>query len=147
MFHDFIDFRKVLDRVWHAGTRKVLRTFSIEEGLIQAIQALYEDSSIAVLLNSQLGKFFKTTVGVLQEWLLSSILFKFFPEKIMKKTTHNNHTSMSIVGKPMCTPRVADDIYLMGDSNGELQDLTNRLVVKTVGIWNGSQHRKEQNLD
>ena len=28
----------------------------------------------------------------------------------------------------MCNLRFADDIYLMSGSNGELQDLTNRLV-------------------
>ena len=43
---------------------QVLRSFNIEEGLVQAILALYENSSNAVLLNSQLGEFFKTIVGV-----------------------------------------------------------------------------------
>ena len=42
----------------------------IEEGLVQAIQAQYRNSSSAVLFNNQLGEFFKTTVGVRQEWLL-----------------------------------------------------------------------------
>ena len=36
--------------------------------------------------------------------------------------------------------RNADDIDLMSGSNGELQELTNRLK----GIWNGSQHREEE---
>ena len=34
-----LDFRKAFDRVWHAGLWQVLRSFSIEEGLVQAIQA------------------------------------------------------------------------------------------------------------
>ena len=34
--------------------------------LFQAIQAVYEKSSNEVLFNSQLGEFFKTTVGVRQ---------------------------------------------------------------------------------
>ena len=49
-FHNFIDFKKVFDRVW-------------KEGLVLAIQALYEISSSGVLLSSQLGEFFKTTAG------------------------------------------------------------------------------------
>ena len=36
----------------------------MHEGLVGAIQALYENSSSAVLLNSQLGEFFQTIVGV-----------------------------------------------------------------------------------
>ena len=58
LFHNFIDFKKAFDRVWHAGLWQVFRSFNIDEGLVQAIQALYENSSCAVLLNSQLGELF-----------------------------------------------------------------------------------------
>ena len=62
LFHNFLDFKKALDIVWCAGLWQVLRTFNIDEGLVQVIQAKYEKSSGAVLLNSQLGEFFETTV-------------------------------------------------------------------------------------
>ena len=55
----------------------------MHEGLVQAIQALYENASSEVLLNSQLGEFFKTTVGVRQGRLLSLILFSLFLENIV----------------------------------------------------------------
>ena len=42
----------------------------MHEGLVQAIQALYENPSSAVLLNSQLGEIFKTIVGV-PSWMLT----------------------------------------------------------------------------
>ena len=61
LFRNFIDFKRAFDRVWHAGLWQVLRSFNIEEGLVQAIQTVYENSSSAALLNSQLGEFFKTT--------------------------------------------------------------------------------------
>ena len=41
----------------------------MHEELVQAIQALYENSSSAVLLSSQLGDLFKMTVGVLSGML------------------------------------------------------------------------------
>ena len=63
-FHNFIDFKNVCDRVWRVGLWQVLRSFSLHEGLVHAIQAVHESSSSAVLLNSQLGEFFKTIVGV-----------------------------------------------------------------------------------
>ena len=81
-------------------------------------------------MNSQLREFFKTTVGVREECLLSSILFNLFLEQIMQEALHGHHTSISIGGRPICNLRFADDIDLMGSSNGELQDLTNRLVDK-----------------
>ena len=118
----------MFDRVWHAGLWQAIRSFNILEGLVQAIQALYENSSSAVLLNSQLGEFFKTPVGVRQGCLLSLILFYLFQGKITQKTLHDYHTSLSIGRRSICSLRFADDIDLMGSSNDELQDLTNRLV-------------------
>ena len=71
LLHNFIDFKKAFDRVWHEGLWQVLRNFGIEEGLIQTIQALYNTSSSAVLLNNQIGDYFKTSVGVRQGCLLT----------------------------------------------------------------------------
>ena len=33
-FHNFRGFKKAFDRIWHAGLWQVLRSFSIEEGLV-----------------------------------------------------------------------------------------------------------------
>ena len=80
---------------WHAGLRYVLRSFNIDGGLVQAIQALHENSSSAVLLNTQLGEIFETTVGVRQVCLLSPILFNLFLQKIMQ----NAERTMSVLSK------------------------------------------------
>ena len=128
MLHKFIDFKKAFDRVWHAGLGQALRSFSIEKRLVQANQALRENSSSAVLLNCQLCEFFKITVSVRKGCLLSPILFNLFLEKIMQETIHDHHTSISTGGRPIRNLCLADDIDPMGGSNGELQDLTIRLV-------------------
>ena len=117
-----------VDRVKHAGLWQVLRNFNVEDGLVQAVQALYEISSSAVLLNSQLGEFFKTKVGIRQGCLLSPVLSNLFLEKIMQKTLHDHHTSISIGGRPICNLQFSDDIDFWGGSSGELQDFTNRIV-------------------
>ena len=128
LFHNFIDFKKASDRVWHEGLWHVMRSFGIEEGLIQIIQALYNTASSAVLLNSDIGEFFRTTVGVRQGCLLSPVLFNLFLEKIMRETLHNFHSTISIGGRTISNLRFADDIDLMGGNNTELQELTNRLT-------------------
>ena len=84
--------------------------------------------SSAVLLNSQLADFVKTTVDVRQGCLLSSIQFNLFLEKIMQETLHDHHTSISIGKRSICNLRFADGIDPTDGSNGELQDLTNRLI-------------------
>ena len=78
---------------------------SIDERLVQAIQAVYENSSSAVLLNSQLGEFFETTLGAHQGCLLPPILFNLFLEKMIQETLHDHHTSISIGERPICNLR------------------------------------------
>ena len=46
----------------------------------------------------------------------------------MQEILHDHHISISIGGRSICNLRFADDIDLMSGSNGELQDLTNKLV-------------------
>ena len=63
-----------------------------------------------------------------QGCLISPILFNLFLEKIVQETLYDHHTSISIGGRLTCNLRFADDIDLMNGSNGELRDLTNRLI-------------------
>ena len=101
LFHNYIDFKKAFDRVWHAGLWLVPKSFNVEEGLVQAIQALYENSNSAVLLNSQHGGFIQTTAGVRQGCLPSPFLFNLFTEKIMEETVITTHPFPKVAGQ--CT--------------------------------------------
>ena len=80
--------------VWHADMWQVLRSFNVWEGLVQAVQALYKNSSCAVFFNSRLVEFYKTTVGVRRRCLPLPILFNLFLEKIMHETGHDHQTSI-----------------------------------------------------
>ena len=64
--------------------------------------------------------------------LTPTILLNLFLEKIRQETLHDRYTSISIGGRPICNLRFADDVDLMGVSNGELQDLTNRLLEREM---------------
>ena len=82
-FHNFIDFKKAFNQVWHDGLWHVLRGFNIEKGLIQVIQTLYDHVTSTVLLNNQLGEFLQTTIGIRQGYILSPTLFILILERIM----------------------------------------------------------------
>ena len=41
LFHNYINFKKVFDRVWHAGLLQVLKSFNTDESIVQATEALY----------------------------------------------------------------------------------------------------------
>ena len=55
----------------------------------------------------------------------------------MQETLHDHQTSIAIGGRPKCNLRFADDIDLVGGSDGELQDFTNRLVDRTMAYGMG----------
>ena len=83
LHHNFIDFKNVFDRVWHQGLWQILRDFNFDEDLVEVLEALYADSSSAVLLQNQIEDFFKNSVGVRQGCLLSPALFNIFLERIV----------------------------------------------------------------
>ena len=127
LFHNFLDLKKAFDRVWHDGLWHGLRSFGIEEKLVQIMKSLHSSASSAVLLNNNASNYFRTTVGVRQGCLLSPILFNLYLENIMRETLHNFKSTISIGGPIISNLRFADDIDLMGGNNDELQELTDRL--------------------
>ena len=71
LYHVFIDFKKAFARVWHAALWATMKKYNISTNLIQVIKNLYEKATSAVFFNSSMGDWFRTTVGVRQESLLS----------------------------------------------------------------------------
>ena len=61
--HVFIDFKKAFNRVWHAALWATMKKY-ISTNLIQVIKNLYNKAASAVLFNSCIGDWFRTTVGV-----------------------------------------------------------------------------------
>ena len=65
LHHVFVDFKKAFDRVWHAALWATMKKYNISTNLIQIIKKnLYDKAATAVLFNSNIGDWFRTTVGV-----------------------------------------------------------------------------------
>ena len=71
LYHVFIDFKKAFDRVWHAALWATMKKCQINTNLIRVIKNLYDKATSAVLFNSSIGDWFRTTVGVRQGYLLA----------------------------------------------------------------------------
>ena len=56
LYHVFIDFKKVLDRVWHEALRATMRKYNINASIIRAIEKLYDKAQSAVLFNGSTGE-------------------------------------------------------------------------------------------
>ena len=66
LYHVFIDFKKAFDRVCHAALWATMKRYNISTNLIQVIKNFYNKATSAVLFNSSIGDWFRTTVGVRQ---------------------------------------------------------------------------------
>ena len=64
LYHNFVDFIKAFDLVWHEGLWKVMRYFNIDENIIAIIENLYKKTNSAVLVNNKTATFFNMSVEV-----------------------------------------------------------------------------------
>ena len=83
LYHVCIDFKKAIDRIWHSALWATMKKCNISTNLIQVIKKLYNKATSAVLFNSSIGAWFRTTVAVRQGCLLSPTLFNIFLERII----------------------------------------------------------------
>ena len=101
-----------------------MKKYNISTNLIQVITNLYKATS-AVLFNSSIENWFRTTVGLRQGCLLSPTLFNIFLERIMTDALADHEGTVSIGGRTITNLRFADDI---DDLAGEEEELANLVV-------------------
>ena len=87
-----------------------MKKYNISPNFIQVIKNLYNKATSAVLFNSSIGDWFRTTFGVLQGCLLSPTLFNIFLERIMTDALEDHEGTVSIEGRTITNLRFADDI-------------------------------------
>ena len=109
LYHFFIDFKKAFERFWHAALWATMKKY-ISINLIRVIKNRYEKGTNAVLFNSSIGNWFRTTVGVRQGCLLSPTVFNIFLKRIMTDALEDYEGTVSIGGRTITNLRFADDI-------------------------------------
>ena len=87
-----------------------MKKYNISTNLIKVIKNLYNKATSAVLFNSNIGDWFRTTLGVRQECLLSPTLFNIFLDRIMTDALEDQEGTVSIGGRTITSLRFADDI-------------------------------------
>ncbi|WP_293675548.1 reverse transcriptase family protein, partial [Thiolapillus sp.] len=127
LYHVFIDFKKAFDRVWHEALWATMKKYNISTNLIQVIKNLYNKATSAILFNSSIGDWFRTTVGVRQGCLLSPTLFNIFLERIMTDTVEDHEGTVSIRGRTITNLRFANDIDSLAGEEEELANLVEHL--------------------
>ena len=101
--------------------------YNISTNLIQVIKNLYNKATSAVLFNSSIGDWFRTTVGVRQGCPLSHILFNIFLERMMTDALEDHEGTVSTEGRTITTLHFANDIDGLAGEEEELANLVERL--------------------
>ena len=86
-----------------------MKKYNISANLIRVIKNLYDKATSAVVFNSNMGDWFRTTVGVRQGCLLSPTLFSIFLERIMTDAFEDHEGTVSTGGRTKTNLRFADD--------------------------------------
>ena len=55
LYHDFIDFQKAFDKVWHAALWATIKKYNISTTLIQVIKNLYYKATSALFFDNSIG--------------------------------------------------------------------------------------------
>ena len=66
LYRVFMELKKAFDRVWRAALWATMKKWNISANLIRVMRNLYDKATSAVLFNSRIGDWFRTTVGVRQ---------------------------------------------------------------------------------
>ena len=97
-------------------------------------------------MNNQIGKYFNTTVCVIQGSLLYPVLFNIFLERIIQDSLEDQSSSRAIGGRKINNLRLADNIDLIADSKSELQILTDSLEKASTAYGMEISHEKSKIL-
>ena len=104
-----------------------MKKYNIRANLIRVIKNLYDKATSAVLFNSSIGDWFRTTVGVREGSLLSPTLFNTFLERIMTDALEDHEGTVNIGGRTITNLSFADDIDGLAGEEEELAKLVERL--------------------
>ena len=100
-----------------------MKKYNISTNLIRVIKNLYDKATSAVLFDSGIGDWFRTTVRVRQECLLSPTRFNIFLERTMTDSLEDHEGTVSVGRRTITSVRFADDIVGLAGEEADLAKL------------------------
>ena len=120
----FIDYAKDFDCVDHNKLWKILKEMGVPNHLTGLLRNLYTDQEGKIRFGHGTTDLFQIGKGVHQGCILSSWLFNFYAEYIMRKAgLEEAQAGIKIAGRNINHLRYADDTTLMAESEEELKSL------------------------
>ena len=120
----FIDHAKAFDCVDHKKLWKILKEMGIPDHLTCLLRNLYAGQEATVRTGHRTTDWFQIRKGVCQGCILSSCLFNFYAEHIMRNAgLYEAQAGIKIARRNINNLRYVDDTTLMAESEEELKSL------------------------
>jgi len=100
-----------------------------DEKFVRLLESLYNGTMSTVRVGGGLTEWFATIIGVMQGCILSPLLFNILLEVVMALALNRWEFGIKVSGTCLSNLRFADDISLLANSEGELQQLVDRVHV------------------
>ena len=104
-----------------------MKKYNISTNLIRVIKNLYDKATSAVLFNSNIGDWFRTTVGVRPGCLLPPTRFNIILERTRTDALEDHEGTVSVGRRTITSVRFTDDIGGLAGEEAELAKLVERL--------------------
>ena len=121
-FH-FIDYTKAFDCVDQNKLWKILQEMGIPDHLTCLLRNLYAGQEATVRTRHGTTDWLQIRKGVCQGCILSSCLFNFYIEYIMRNARDVAQAGIKIAGRNISNLRYIDDTALMAEMEEELKSL------------------------
>ena len=133
----FIDYANVFDCVDHKKLWKILKEMGIPDHLTGLMKNLHAGQEATVKIGHGTTDWFQIGKGVCQGCVLSSCLFNFYAEYVMRNSGLEEAQARSkIAGRNINNLRYTDDTTLMAECEEELKSLLMKVKEESekVGI-------------
>ena len=122
VYNCFIDFRKAFDNVSHDVCWAVLRSYGVEEKIINILSHIYNNSKAAVRFGKDIGDWISQEVGTKQGDPVSPTLFITYLERVLERL-QDIEKRVSVHGHYINNLRFADDIDVLASNWEDLQEM------------------------
>lgn len=130
VYNCFIDFQKAFDSVKQEIIWATLKSYGIGQTLISILKYIGEHATAAVRVGTELGEWFKTTIGTRQGDPVSPKIFISYLDRVMDRVKESE-SGVRVSGTKINNLRFADDIDMIDWTSESLQQ--NIDIIKSEG--------------
>jgi len=123
-----------------------MRFLGYDEKLVRLMESLYEGTMSVVRVDGGLTEWFVAVIGVMQGCILPPLLFNILLEIVMALALDNWESGVKVFGTSLSNLRFADDISLLANSEGELQQLVNTVHFTSGRFGPGCQWLQDRSV-